>query len=93
MHVDRCECVNNPCIGTAIAMDEGSGDLIVSTTEAFLVATAMDNSEWRLDIRFYVNYVIVTVFYVFGMVGNLMAIYAINTKTNFKNKSYFVLLR
>lgn len=46
-----------------------------------------------LDVRFYVSSMVITVCYVFGMVGNLVAIYAINSKSSYKNKTYFVLLR
>lgn len=46
-----------------------------------------------IDIRFYVSSMVITICYVFGMVGNLVAIYAINSKSSYKNKTYFVLLR
>lgn len=46
-----------------------------------------------IDVRFYVSSMIITVCYVFGMVGNLVALYAINSKSAYKNKTYFVLLR
>ena len=46
-----------------------------------------------IDVRFYVSSMVITVCYVFGMVGNLVALYAINSKSNYKNKTYFVLLR
>lgn len=46
-----------------------------------------------LDVRFYVSSTVITLCYVFGMVGNLVAIYAINSKRNYKNKTYAVLLR
>lgn len=46
-----------------------------------------------IDVRFYVSSMVITVCYVVGMVGNLVAIYAINSKSSYKNKTYFVLLR
>lgn len=46
-----------------------------------------------IDVRFYVSSMVITVCYVFGLVGNLVAIYAINAKSSYKNKTYFVLLR
>lgn len=46
-----------------------------------------------IDVRFYVSSMVITICYVFGMVGNLVAIYAISSKKSYKNKTYFVLLR
>lgn len=46
-----------------------------------------------IDVRFYVSSIVITSCYVVGMVGNLVAICAINSKSSYKNKTYFVLLR